>query len=314
MHIEIKKEGKSRKFYLTHSFRSVGKVKKARIYLGTKLSDAKVASLRKEAEPLLASKIRAKLSIRSPFETVLSKKEIDELKTLEAKAKIKIAHLSEAEWKKFTEAFTFSTNAIEGSSIAQNEVVDILGRGKWPDKPKGDISETYGVAKAIDFTRKTNEHISLPLILKLHEIVFENSKPFAGKLRPKGVEVVVADGGGHIVHRGAPSTKVRRLLLELARWYAQNRKKYSPLVLAAVVHNQFENIHPFQDGNGRIGRILLNNILLRHNMPPINIELRNRHEYYASLQAYEKEYNLRPTIELMLKEYRSLRQMLKKKQ
>ncbi len=313
MHIEIKKEGKRRKFYLTQSFRSAGKVKKARIYLGTNLAGAKLSSLRKGAEPLLASKIRAKLSIRSPFETVLSKSELDELKALEAKAKIKITHLSENEWQKFTEAFTFSTNAIEGSSISPHEVVDILGRGKWPDKPKGDISETYGVAKAIDFTRKTREHVSIPLILKLHKIVFENSKPFAGKLRSVGVEVVVADGRGNIVHRGAPSPQIRGLLIELAHWYSKNRKKYSPIVLAAVVHNQFENIHPFQDGNGRVGRILLNNILLRHNMPPINIELRNQREYYAALQAYEKEYNLRPTMELMLREYRGLRQMLKKR-
>ncbi len=57
--------------------------------------------------------------------------------------------------------------------------------------------------------------------------------------------------------------------------------------LAAVVHNQFEMIHPFQDGNGRVGRILLNNILLKNGLPPLNIELRNRREYYSALQAHE---------------------------
>ena len=66
-----------------------------------------------------------------------------------------------------------------------------MERGKWPDKSKGDILETYGVAKAIEFIRKTGEHISLPLIIELHRIVFDNSKPFAGKLRENGVEVVV---------------------------------------------------------------------------------------------------------------------------
>ena len=76
----------------------------------------------------------------------------------------------------------------------------------------------------------------------------------------------------YVVHRGAPSASVKRLLVELAEWYDENKKKLPPLVLAAVVHNQFENIHPFQDGNGRVGRLLLNNILLKHGMPPVNIE------------------------------------------
>ena len=78
------------------------------------------------------------------------------------------------------------------------------------------------------------------------------------------------------------------------------------------MHNQFENIHPFQDGNGRVGRLLLINILLKHGLPPLNIELKNRKEYYAALQAYEKERNIRPTIELMLKEYKRLKTSLKK--
>jgi len=249
--------------------------------------------------------------LSDPFETVLSQKELEELRTIEAKTRIKVAHLTDEEWKAFTEAFTYDTNAIEGSSLDSKEVDEILEKDKWPDKPKGDISETYGVAKAIDFIRKTKERVSVRLIMDIHRIVFENSKPFAGKLRAAGVEVVVMDQHRNVVHRGAPSSEVRSLLLGLARWYGRNRKRYPPLVLAAVVHNQFENIHPFQDGNGRVGRILLNNILLKHNMPPLNIEMRNRHGYYAALQAYEKERNLRPMIELMLKEYRNLKRLLK---
>ena len=85
------------------------------------------------------------------------------------------------------------------------------------------------------------------------------------------------------------------------------------MVLAAVVHNQFENIHPFQDGNGRVGRLLLNNILLKHDLPPLNIELRNRSQYYAALQVYVKDHNIRPTLELMLKEYRALKKMLRRR-
>ena len=82
------------------------------------------------------------------------------------------------------------------------------------------------------------------------------------------------------------------------------------MVLGAVAHNQFENIHPFRDGNGRVGRILLNNILIKHGLPPINIDIKNRAEYYASLRAYEINKELRPTINLYMKEYKDLKRKL----
>ena len=178
-------------------------------------------------------------------------------------------------------------------------------------KPKRTLPKLNGVAEAVDYIRRTDEHVSLKLVKKLHRIVFKNSKHFAGKFRAKGVEVVVADAYANVVHRGAPSQQVSPLLKEMTQWYYQNKNKYPPLVLAGVIHNQFEIIHPFQDGNGRVGRLLLNNILLKHNLPPLNIELKNRTQYYAALQAYEKDHNIRPTLELVLKEYRALKKMLK---
>jgi len=313
MHIEVRNAGGKPKYYLAQSYRQDGKVKKARVYLGVGLSQTELGKRKKQAETRLTQIVSIGRRISDPYETILSSKELAQLKALETKAEIKVAHLSEDDWRKFTEAFTYDTNAIEGSTIGAGEVADILRKGKWPDKPKGDISETYGVAKAIEFIRNTKDHISLPLILELHRIVFENSKPFAGKFRPPGVEVVVADQFGQVVHRGAPSGHIRSLLSELVKWYEKNRKRYPPLVLAAVVHNQFENIHPFQDGNGRVGRLLLNSILLKHKLPPLNITLKSRKEYYAALQAYEKRHDLRPTIKLMLKEYRGLSRTLMKR-
>ena len=145
----------------------------------------------------------------------------------------------------------------------------------------------------------------------MHRIVFRNSKSYAGELRKLGEEVVVRSGLGEIVHMGAPQSRVVSLLIELIEWYNKNKKSYPALILASVIHNQFENIHPFRDGNGRIGRLLLNNILLKHKLPPVNIDFKNRGEYYHSLQEYEKNHNLRPTIDLILKEYRILRKKLR---
>ena len=313
MFIEVMKKGKRKKYYIAHSFREGGKVRKMRFYLGENLSSEGLAEKRRFGEKVIDERIRAREVINDPFHTVLSAGELRELGKMEAEGDISVLHLSEDEWVRFTQLFTYNTNAIEGSVINVSEVAGILEKNKLPSgKPEYDVFETYGVAEAVDYIRGTGEHVSLELIKKLHRIVFKDSKSFAGRFRPKGVEVAVVDSAGKVVHRGAPSDSVVVLLSEIVRWYNENKDKYSPIVLAAVVHNQFENVHPFEDGNGRVGRLLLNNILLKHDMPPVNIEFENRGEYYRSLQEYENNMNLRPTIELIVNEYKALRKFLKK--
>ena len=313
MHIEKRKQGKKTKYYLAHSYREGSKVHKFRKYLGTDLSDKKLKERKEIAEKLILEEIHKYKIIKDPLDFELTEQEIKEIKKLEAEIPLKISHLSEKDWKLFSEIFTYNTNAIEGSKLNQKEVRNILEEDKWPDKSKEDIAETYGVDEAIRFIRQTKEHVSINLIKKIHKIVFKNSKPFAGKLRKKGEEVVVADNLGHIVHEGAPQTRIIYLLKELINWYNKNKEKYPALILGAVIHNQFENIHPFADGNGRVGRILLNNILIKHKLPPINIDLENSREYYKTLKEYEFNKNLKPTIELYSKEYKKLKNKLEEK-
>ena len=311
MHIEKRRIGKKTKYYLAHAFREDGKVRKLRVYLGT--NKKVVKNERVHAEKIIKERIALYKVISDPFRQALSSKEIEEIKSLEAKGEIFIKHLSEDDWKTFIESFVYDTNAIEGSSVTFTEVKDILEKQKWPrEKEKWEISETYGLRDAVNYIRNTKDHLSLGLIKELHGLTFRNSKPFAGEFRKLGQEVAVVDGLGRIIHKGAPSAMVVKLLKDLVLWYNKNKTKYTPIVLAAVVHNQFENIHPFADGNGRVGRLILNNILLKHNKPPVNIELKNRQEYYAALREYENNGNIRPTIELILKEYRSLKKLLKR--
>lgn len=312
MFIEIRKKGKKILYYLTYSFREKDKTRKIRRYLGSNLSKKELEKLKKRAEEMIKEQIKSYKTIRNPLNYILSTKEIKELEKLNIKETIRINHLSKRDWLHFTERFTYDTNAIEGSTVTFHEVENIIENDEWPqDTSKWEISETYGVAGAVDYIRETKVHISLRLIRDLHRFCFKNSKDFAGKIRPKGVEVGIRDKFGNIIHRGAPSQSVTSLLKELIKWYDENKKKYPPLLLAVVVHNQFENIHPFQDGNGRVGRLLLNNILLKNGLPPMNIELKNRQEYYQALQMYEHEGNLRPMIDLILKEYKTLKKQLK---
>ncbi|MFI5412839.1 MAG: Fic family protein [Candidatus Micrarchaeales archaeon] len=310
MNLEVRKVGKRKKYYLAHSYREKGRVAKLRIFIGTDISEDMLGPEMKAAEIKLKERLISLKAIKDPYETVLAHTELEKLKSVKPTAKIRMAHLSEEDWLKFTELFSYDSNAIEGSTVLKKEAKNIIEEGKWPDKSADEISETLGVAEAVAYIRKTGDHLSLDLIRELHRIVFKNSKGFAGRFRSEGVEVVVKDHTGTVIHRGAPQTQVVNLLKRLVKWYKSNARRYPPIVLAAVVHNQFEVIHPFQDGNGRVGRLLLINILVKHRLPPVNIELKNRKQYYDAISAYENNDDIRPMIELILKEYKNLNNMI----
>ena len=294
MHIEKRKQGNNTKYYLSHSYRVGKKTKKIRHYLGLNLSEDEIEERRGEAEEEIMQQMQAKTDL---LKFSLTKKEIEKLN--EYDRGVEIVHLDVDGWKAFTEKFVFNTNAIEGSTVTPQEVHDLLRHNE--DATSSDELEALNVAKAVEFIQNTDEELSVELILKLHMICFEGSKKFAGKLRD--VEVVIRNAYGEIVHRGVPRDEIKRELEDMASWYRDNSDELKPLVLAALIHNQFEYIHPFEDGNGRVGRLLLNYVLLKHNYPPINILFEDRGRYYYCLQQYSKENKLEDTLEFLVEQY-----------
>jgi len=294
MFIELRKIGKKNKYYLIHTFRVQEKVKRISRYLGSDLNNNKLGELRKRAEEIILQQIKE--SKRLDFE--LADTEILKYKNFEKD--IKIEHLN-INWADFIKQFTYNTNAIEGSTVNYNEVAELLNKNEAPKNQ--DELETIEVANTIIFLKKLKEkELSLDLIKQVHYSCFNKTKSFAGKLRT--VEVIIRDGLGHIIHQGAPSKNVSKLLIGLVDWYNKHRKKYPPLLLAGLLHNQFEEIHPFQDGNGRVGRLLLNFVLLTNNYPPISIKLKNRKRYYRVLRIFDKTGNINPTIKFLLSQYK----------
>jgi len=303
MYVEKRKSGKNIKYYLVHSYREKDKVEKIRKYLGTNLSKKELEKKKEIVEKIileLLEEINTKV-----FFFTLTKKQIEKLNEY----KIKVVHLNEKEWANFTEDFVFNTNAIEGSTISEEEVSEILHKKKAENAEE---IETKGVAKGLEYIRKTKEDLSLDLLLKLHKFCFDGSKDFAGKFRK--VNVVVKNSAGQVLHSGVLKEELRDYLNDFIEWYKENKNKFKPLVLAAIIHNQFEYIHPFQDGNGRVGRLLLNFILLKNNYPLINIMLEDRAEYYKTLQEYSKKDNLKSTLNFLIKQYKkTIKEVSKKK-
>lgn len=295
MYIEKRISNKKTKYYLVYSYREKKEVKKIRRYLGANLSKEELNIKKEEAEKTILDLLKEINT--SVFSFTLTKKQIATLNNYNKK--ILVTHLSEEEWQSFTENFVYNTNAIEGSTISLEEVPGIIKKNKSENSEE---IETRGVAKAIEYLKQTKEDLSLDLLLKLHKICFNGSKSFAGEFR--NVNVIVTNFRGEILHSGVPKEELYDYLKDFIDWYDKNKSKFKPLVLAAILHNQFEHIHPFQDGNGRVGRLLLNFVLLKNNYPPINILLEDRSEYYKTLQEYSKKDNLKPTLEFLIKQYK----------
>lgn len=293
MYLEKRKEGKKAKYYLVHSYREGGEVKKIRKYLGSDLSGRELEAAKRRAE----QEIKETLESTEMFDFSLTKRQIEKLNKYDEM--IRVRHLEGLDWSRFTEQFAYNTNAIEGSTVRLNEVPEILHKRIAEGSEE---TETKGVAKAVGFIRNTKEDLNLNLIKKLHKLCFEGSKPFAGEFRK--IEVVIKNAKGEIIHEGAPASHLHYVLNDMIVWYKKNKNRFKPLVLAAIIHNQFEHMHPFQDGNGRVGRLLLNFILLKNKYPPINISLEDRAEYYNALQEYSKKQNIKPTLLFLIKQYK----------
>lgn len=204
-------------------------------------------------------------------------------------------------WSKFVESFVYNTNAIEGNSLSRSEVRIILNDPKYyGHETDWRVKETKGLYQAINWLRNEGikQDLTIELILKLHKITFETSKSFAGRFRSNGQEVYV---GGH---QGTPSQLVFNEVKNLVEVYNKQVKagNYASLWLACLLHNEFEMIHPFEDGNGRTGRLLINYVSLKHDLPPVDVKFEDRFEYYDTLVAYEKTHDVKPATDFIIKE------------
>ncbi|MEM3860166.1 MAG: Fic family protein [Candidatus Micrarchaeaceae archaeon] len=189
------------------------------------------------------------------------------------------------DWKEFAINFTYNTNAIEGSNLSLTDVRNILEKNIIPKEASSeDVAECYGLYKAINTIKDDldkegpSKKLTLQYILKLHYIVFEKTKPFAGKFRSKKEDaVIIEDNFGHVISYPEMPDKVFTLMRDIVNIYNEDWINLNEIFR---FHIRFENIHPFLDGNGRVGRLLLNYMLLRANKEPFDIKYNERNSYY----------------------------------
>lgn len=293
VYTEVKERNSNKYFYRVINIREGKKFIKKRIYLGANLDKKAIAAAELEADK--------KLFLLS---NLLKDKELDFLDCIKKEFAKEPKANEDNRYEAFTALFTYNSNAIEGNSLTLEETSFLLFERRVPSaKSLREINETLNHKSAFDYMLSYKGNISKEFICELHRVVVQNTLredliPEIGKYRTLQVFI---HGRDWIPPK---PEEVPQEMKSLLSWYAKNNKKLHPLVLAAYFHVAFEIIHPFVDGNGRVGRLLLNFILHKYGYPMINIPNKIKFRYYESLKKATLAGNLRPFIEILLELYK----------
>ena len=221
-------------------------------------------------------------------DTIFSKEQIKKLEQMKVEYKEIMKKCSKKQIKdildRFTVNFTYESNAIEGNSLTLKDVTLILEENIVPkDKDLREVYETRNTREAHELLFNNKIKINIKDIIKLQSIIVKDT----------GVSIGFKKLPNYITMRNlktTPPEKVEKEMNKLLEWYEENKNKIHALRLATEFHARFEAIHPFEDGNGRTGRVLLNTILLEHGYPPLIIRKTARVAYFSSLEAFDKGY------------------------
>lgn len=161
---------------------------------------------------------------------------------------------------------TYHSNAIEGNTLTLHEPTLVVEYGLTTgDHTLREYREATNHANAWEeVTRiaQTDTLITVATLLHLHGIVMHDLVDTAGRFRPGAVFITGTD------YRPPPAGAVPDLIAQWTDWINGDGCAYPPVVRAAIAHHDFKAIHPFDDGNGRIGRLALNLMLMRDGYPP----------------------------------------------
>lgn len=220
---------------------------------------------------------------------------LDSLKPFNKDKEAKIKHRLRLDWN-------YHSNHMEGNSLSFHEVKGLISLGmNVPGKPHRDHLEIKGhneALKWIELLVRMDYPITEDFIKEIHRMILK--EPYDIQLRTESGHIthrqiwigqykampnhVIASNGRAFTFASPQETAGK--MAELVKWVQETAKDETvhPLELATELHYRFIAIHPFDDGNGRSGRILLNFILMRAGYPPVIIRTTDKKAYFKALQ------------------------------
>lgn len=223
------------------------------------------------------------------------KAEIDALRPIDAAQERRIMQKFRLDW-------TFHSNAIEGNRLTYGETKAFLLHGITAQgKPFRDYLDIKGHHAAIDFLLafvRREEPLTEADVRELHKVILvepyqvdartPDGQPTKRTIHPGQYKTMpnhVETSTGEIHYYATPEDTPAKMA-DLMAWYRRevDKGELHPLILAATFHYQFVVIHPFDDGNGRMARLLMNLIFMQAGFPPVIIRTEDKNNYLLALE------------------------------
>lgn len=294
-YIEKIQRGKKEYYYITKNIRiGQNKWKKIRMYMGDrKPSEKEIKNSAKNIEE------KSKLIVRSPF-SFLSVADAEILQDLKESYCEWLKKTPESVKRKISDdfviRFTYNSNAIEGNRLTLRQTALILKDKVIPSGVGAkDYNEAINGKECMDYLKLYKGELNSRFLEKINRILTKNTGIiYSGRIRFFNVKIEGSE------HRPPEHETVKKHLLNLYKWYSKNKNKLHAFELAAIVHAKTVWIHPFEDGNGRTARAVMNFILMKNGFPMFFIPLEKREKYYMALEVADKS-NYKGYVTLMLK-------------
>jgi len=281
---EVKERNGRKYYYRVRSVREEGKVRKKRVYLGKDIKENLLSELEVAADRELGV-----------LESLLSDGQLERLDLIRRNWEEQPESTWENRYEVFVGRFTHDSTAIEGNTLTLAETSTVLFDGIAPGGGTiREVREVLNHRKAFDHLLARSDDIDESFIMSLHHhVMYDLLDSQLGTYRTVQVYIRGTDW------MPAGPEDVPGDMRTLLKWYSRYHTRIHPLLQASYMHIGFETIHPFVDGNGRVGRLLLNFVLHRNGYPMVNIPNSRRFDYYDALEK-GRLGDIKPFMELMI--------------